>query len=164
MEVSGHPHAKADLLVGERVPITHWIGGWMGPIALVWMVWKRKNLLLPDGVWTPHFTFLCLVPVLTTMSLLPTEMSVSLYTRNICITIYCLHLVLRNAVFYRSDCSICAQQYFIVLCVNVITMTVNYLVQHTLACMGHCQLTVKCNEVFGWLLKLKFQLLHMWCL
>jgi hypothetical protein len=50
-----------------------------------------------------------------------------------------------------------------ILCVNIITIT-NYLVQHISACMGHCHLTVKCNEVFGCLLKLKFQLLHMWCL
>ena len=76
-------------------------------------------------------------------------------------------------------CSLCcAMRYFIevnvplvhsnillyYICVNIITITINDLVQHILACMGYCQLTVKCNEVFGCLLKLKFQPLLMWCL
>jgi len=75
---------KLIYLWGERVPITHWLGGWVDSIALVWMVWRRKNLLLPNGIWTP-FPFLGLVPILTTMSQLLTEVSVSHYTRNVCI-------------------------------------------------------------------------------
>jgi hypothetical protein len=31
MEVSGQLHAPADLTSGQKVPVTHWTGGWVGP-------------------------------------------------------------------------------------------------------------------------------------
>jgi hypothetical protein len=43
MDVSGHLHAPA-ALSGERVPGTHWIGGWLGPIAGLDAVANRKIL------------------------------------------------------------------------------------------------------------------------
>jgi len=33
MEVSGQFHTPAALLLRERAPVTHWIGGWVGPRA-----------------------------------------------------------------------------------------------------------------------------------
>jgi hypothetical protein len=35
MEVSGQLHAPAALPPGERAPGTHWIGGWVGPRAVL---------------------------------------------------------------------------------------------------------------------------------
>jgi hypothetical protein len=42
MEVSGLLHASAASLPRERVPITHWIGDWVGPRAVLDAVVKRK--------------------------------------------------------------------------------------------------------------------------
>jgi hypothetical protein len=42
MEVSGQLHAPAALPPRERAPGTHWIGGWMGPTAVLDTVVKRK--------------------------------------------------------------------------------------------------------------------------
>jgi hypothetical protein len=42
MEVSGQLHAPAALPPGERVSGTHWIGGWVGPRAVLDAVVKRK--------------------------------------------------------------------------------------------------------------------------
>jgi hypothetical protein len=41
MEVSGQLHAPAALPPGEEG--THWIGGWVGPRAVLDAVVKRKN-------------------------------------------------------------------------------------------------------------------------
>jgi hypothetical protein len=41
MEVSGQLHAAA-ALPRERAPGTHWIGGWLGPRAVLDPVVKRK--------------------------------------------------------------------------------------------------------------------------
>jgi hypothetical protein len=41
MEVSGQLHAPAALPPGERAPGTHWIGGWVGPTAVLDAVVKR---------------------------------------------------------------------------------------------------------------------------
>jgi hypothetical protein len=42
MEVSGQLHARAALLLGKVPPGTHWIGGWVGPRAVLDAVVKRK--------------------------------------------------------------------------------------------------------------------------
>jgi hypothetical protein len=42
MEVSGQLHALAALPPGERAPGIHWIGGWVGPRAILDTVVKRK--------------------------------------------------------------------------------------------------------------------------
>jgi hypothetical protein len=42
MEVSGQLHAPAALSPREGVPGTHWIGGWVGPRAVLDAVVKRK--------------------------------------------------------------------------------------------------------------------------
>jgi hypothetical protein len=42
MDVSGQLHAPAALPPGERAPGTHWIGGWVGPRAVLDAVVKRK--------------------------------------------------------------------------------------------------------------------------
>jgi hypothetical protein len=42
MEVSGQLHAPAALSPRERAPRTHWIGGWVGPRAVLDTVVKRK--------------------------------------------------------------------------------------------------------------------------
>jgi hypothetical protein len=42
MEVSGQLHAPAALLPMERAPGTNWIGGWVGPRAVLDEVVKRK--------------------------------------------------------------------------------------------------------------------------
>jgi hypothetical protein len=42
MEVSGELHAPAALLPGKEPPNTHWIGGWVGPRAILDAVVKRK--------------------------------------------------------------------------------------------------------------------------
>jgi hypothetical protein len=42
MEVSGQLHAPAALPPKERAPGTHWIGGWVGPRAVLDAVVKRK--------------------------------------------------------------------------------------------------------------------------
>jgi hypothetical protein len=43
MEVSGQLHAPAALPPRERAPGTHWIGGWVGPRAVLDIaVVKRK--------------------------------------------------------------------------------------------------------------------------
>jgi hypothetical protein len=42
MEVSGQLHALAALPPRERAPCTCWIGGWMGPRAVLDVVVKRK--------------------------------------------------------------------------------------------------------------------------
>jgi hypothetical protein len=42
MEVSGQLHAPAALPPRERAPGTHWIGGWVGPRAVLDAVVKRK--------------------------------------------------------------------------------------------------------------------------
>jgi hypothetical protein len=42
MEVSGQLHAPAALSPKERAPSTHWIGGWVGPRAVLDAVVKRK--------------------------------------------------------------------------------------------------------------------------
>jgi hypothetical protein len=46
MEVSGQLHAPAALTPRERAPGTHWIGGWVGPRAVLDAVVKRKILNL----------------------------------------------------------------------------------------------------------------------
>jgi hypothetical protein len=40
--------------LGERVPCTHWIGGWVGPRAGLDAVAKRKkhSIIIPVGNWT----------------------------------------------------------------------------------------------------------------
>jgi hypothetical protein len=48
MEVSGQLHAPADLPPRERAPVTHWIGGWIGPRAVQDAVVKRK---IPSPHW-----------------------------------------------------------------------------------------------------------------
>jgi hypothetical protein len=71
--------------------------------------------------------------------------------------LYCLNPVLiYDEVFNTSNVYLCAQQYFIVLLyVNIIIITTNdLLVRHVSICVGHLQVTVKPNEVFGFL----------WCL
>jgi hypothetical protein len=47
MEVSGQFHAPAALPTGETAPGTHWLGGWVGPIADLDVMEKRKILPLP---------------------------------------------------------------------------------------------------------------------
>jgi hypothetical protein len=42
MEVSGQLHAPAALNPRERARGTHWIGGWVGPRAILDAVVKRK--------------------------------------------------------------------------------------------------------------------------
>jgi hypothetical protein len=42
MEVSGQLHAPAALPPGKEPPGTHWIGGWVGPGAVLDAVVKRK--------------------------------------------------------------------------------------------------------------------------
>jgi hypothetical protein len=42
MEVSGQLHALAALPPRETAPDTHWIGGWVGPRAVLDVVVKRK--------------------------------------------------------------------------------------------------------------------------
>jgi len=42
MEVSGQLHDPAALLPRERAPCTHWIGGWVGPRAVLDAMVKRK--------------------------------------------------------------------------------------------------------------------------
>jgi hypothetical protein len=42
MEVSSQLHAPATLPLKERDPGTHWIGGWVGPRAVLDVVVKRK--------------------------------------------------------------------------------------------------------------------------
>jgi hypothetical protein len=42
MEVSGQLHAPATLPPGERAPGTYWLGGWVGPRAVLDTVVKRK--------------------------------------------------------------------------------------------------------------------------
>jgi hypothetical protein len=42
MEVSGQLHTLADLPPRERVPGNRWIGGWVGPRAVVDAIVKRK--------------------------------------------------------------------------------------------------------------------------
>jgi hypothetical protein len=42
MEVSGQLHAPSALPSRERAPRTHWIRGWVGPIAGLDVVVKRK--------------------------------------------------------------------------------------------------------------------------
>jgi hypothetical protein len=42
MEVSGQLHAPAALLPKERGHGTHWIGGWVGPRAVLEAVVKRE--------------------------------------------------------------------------------------------------------------------------
>jgi hypothetical protein len=37
---------------GERAPLTHWIGGWVGP-GPAWTLWSRENSHVPAGNWTP---------------------------------------------------------------------------------------------------------------
>jgi hypothetical protein len=44
MEKSGQFHSPVALAPGERVPGTHWIGGWVGPRAGLDAVEKRKIL------------------------------------------------------------------------------------------------------------------------
>jgi hypothetical protein len=39
---------------GEGVPGTHWIGGWVGPVASLDTLTKRKIIVItPAGNWTP---------------------------------------------------------------------------------------------------------------
>jgi hypothetical protein len=42
MEVSGQLYAPAALPHRERTPSTHWIGGWVGPRAVLDAVMKGK--------------------------------------------------------------------------------------------------------------------------
>jgi hypothetical protein len=42
MEVSGQLHAPAALPPGEKAPSIYWIGGWVGPKAVLDAVVKRK--------------------------------------------------------------------------------------------------------------------------
>jgi hypothetical protein len=42
MEVSGQLHAPGRFTLRERTPSTHWIGGWVGPRAVLDAVVKRK--------------------------------------------------------------------------------------------------------------------------
>jgi hypothetical protein len=42
MEVSGQLHAPAASLPRERAPGTYWIGGWVGPRAVLDAMVKRK--------------------------------------------------------------------------------------------------------------------------
>jgi hypothetical protein len=42
MEVSGQLHAPGRFTPRERAPDTHWIGGWVGPRAVLDAVVKRK--------------------------------------------------------------------------------------------------------------------------
>jgi hypothetical protein len=42
MEVSGQLHAPTALPPRDTAPDTHWIGGWMGPRAVLNTVAKRK--------------------------------------------------------------------------------------------------------------------------
>jgi hypothetical protein len=44
MELSGQLHPPAALHLGEIVPGTHWIGGWVGPAAGLDAVKYRKIL------------------------------------------------------------------------------------------------------------------------
>jgi hypothetical protein len=53
MEVSGQLHASAGLIPRERAPVTHWIGGWVGPRAIL----NAMNILnnksrTADNVWS----------------------------------------------------------------------------------------------------------------
>jgi hypothetical protein len=48
MEVSGQLHAPAAFLPRERAPRTHWIGGWVGPRAVLNTVVGRK---IPSLCW-----------------------------------------------------------------------------------------------------------------
>jgi hypothetical protein len=42
MEVSGQLDAPAACTPRERAPVTHWIGGWVGPRAVLDVVVERK--------------------------------------------------------------------------------------------------------------------------
>jgi len=46
MEVTGQLHAPATLPPGERAPLTHWIGDWMGPRAGLDAMMRGKKTLL----------------------------------------------------------------------------------------------------------------------
>jgi hypothetical protein len=41
MEVNGQVHSPAALPHG-KCPSTHWVGGWVGPSAVLYMVVKRQ--------------------------------------------------------------------------------------------------------------------------
>jgi hypothetical protein len=41
--------------LGEKIPGTHWIGGWVTSEA-VWIQWRRKKSLASTGNWTRSFT------------------------------------------------------------------------------------------------------------
>jgi len=43
METSGHLHGLATLPLGERIPDTHWVGGWVGPRTGLDVVAKKEN-------------------------------------------------------------------------------------------------------------------------
>jgi hypothetical protein len=53
MAVSGQLHAPAALPPRERAPVTHWIGNWVGPRAVLDAVVKRK---IPSSrrEWNPR--------------------------------------------------------------------------------------------------------------
>jgi len=52
MEVSGKCHALASYTPRERAPVSHWIGGWLGPRDVLDVVVKRK---IPSPCWECQF-------------------------------------------------------------------------------------------------------------
>jgi hypothetical protein len=48
MEVSGQLHTVGTVYPGKKPPVTHWIGGWVGPRASLDIV--EKNLLPLHGI------------------------------------------------------------------------------------------------------------------
>jgi len=66
MEVSGQLHAPAALPPGKE-PVTHWIGGWVGPRAVLDAVVKRNGAFRGYPQFS-HVNF-CNLKLATTFSL-----------------------------------------------------------------------------------------------
>jgi hypothetical protein len=50
MEVSGQLHCLATLLLGERAPVIHLVGGWVGPRTNLDILEEREKSLAPAGI------------------------------------------------------------------------------------------------------------------
>jgi hypothetical protein len=74
MVVRGQFHVPGHFSLWGRAPVTHWIGGWVGPRAGLEAVAKEeKSLLCPYGEWNPGRPARNLVTILTELSRLSTQ-------------------------------------------------------------------------------------------